>query len=135
MNIQELNIGNWILWDNSWNNEPCKVVGIDPPLLKLVDRSNNSISSVRINSVKPIEITSQILIQNGFKKMFPDSDSDYYHETGEHIEVTCNKLGISNIYRVTIYTEYERLCWVEIQYIHQLQNICSLVNKELEIKL
>lgn len=32
MNIQELNIGNWILWDNSWNNEPCKVVRIDPPL-------------------------------------------------------------------------------------------------------
>ena len=133
MNIQELNIGNWILWDNSWNNEPCKVVRIDPPLLKLVDRNNNSISSVRINNVKPIKITSQILIKNGFNKVF--SDSDLYEYTRENIKITCNKLDDSNRYRVTIYTKYERLCWVKMQYIHQLQNACSLVNKELEIKL
>lgn len=133
MNIQELNIGNWILWDNSWNNEPCKVVGIDPPLLKLVDRNNKSISSVSVNSVKPIEITSQILIKNGLNKVF--SDSDFYEYTGENIEITCSKLDDSDKYRVTIYTKYERLCYVNIQYIHQLQNACRLVGKELEIKL
>jgi hypothetical protein len=133
MNIQELNIGNWILWDNSWNNEPCKVIGIDPPLLKLVDRNNNSISSVSVNSVKPMEITSQILIKNGFKNVF--SDSEFYKHTRENIEITRSKLYDSDKYRITIYTKYERLCWVNIKYIHQLQNACRLVNKELEIKL
>lgn len=132
MNIQELNIGNWILWDNSWNNEPCKVVGIDPPLLELVDRNNKSISSVSINSVKPIEITSQILIKNGFNEGF--SGDGYYEQTGEHRNIICHKLDDSN-YRVTIHTKYERLCWVKMQYIHQLQNACRLVGKELEIKL
>lgn len=132
MNIQELHIGNWILWDNSWNNEPCKVVGIDPPLLKLVDRNNKSISSVSVNSVKPIEITSQILIKNGFNKLF--SGGDYNKQIGGHINITCSKFDDSDRYIVTIYNKYERLCWVKIQYIHQLQNACSLVNKELEIK-
>lgn len=129
MNIQELNIGNWILWDNSWNNEPCKVVGIDPPLLKLVDRNNNSMS-VRINSVKPIEITSQILIKNGFKKVSID---DNYHKQTARYTIACNKLD--NRYRVSIYAKYEMLCWVKMQYIHQLQNACNLVDKELEIEL
>lgn len=131
MNIQELNIGNWILWDNSLYVEPCKVVGIDPPLLKLVDRNNNSMS-VSINSVSPIGITSQILIKNGFNEGF--SGDGYYEQTGEHRNIICYKLDDSN-YRVTIHTKYERLCWVKMQYIHQLQNACSLVNKELEIRL
>ena len=133
MNIQELNIGNWILWDNSWNSEPCKVVGIDPPLLKLVDRNNNSISSVRINSVKPIEITNKILINNGFDKVF--NDCDYYERKRENINITCNRVNNSNKYRVTIFTKYVSLGWVNIQYIHQLQNACNLVDKELEIEL
>lgn len=132
MNIQELNIGNWILWDNPWINEPLKVIGIDPPLLKLVDMNNNSMSVGKF-SVKPIEITGQILINNGFNKVF--SDCDFYEYEGEDINITCNKVDKNNGYRVSIRTKYERLCWVNIQYIHQLQNTCSLVNKELEIKL
>ena len=134
MNIQELNIGNWILWDNSWNNEPCKVVGIDPPLLELVDRNNKSISSVSINSVKPIEITSQILIKNGFRQVF--IDNSYYHKyEKENLDITCSQHKGGFKCRITIETKYERLCWVNIQYIHQLQNACRLVGKELEIKL
>lgn len=134
MNIQELNIGNWILWDNSWNNEPCKVVGIDPPLLELVDSNNKSISSVSINSVKPMEINSQILIKNGFRQVF--IDNTYYHNyEKENLYITCIQHKSDCKYRIIIGTKYERLCWVHIQYIHQLQNACNLVDKELEIKL
>lgn len=131
MNIQELNIGNWILWDNSWNNEPCKVVGIDPPLVKLVDRNNNSIS-VRINSVKPMKITSQILIKNGFKQVFIDN-SCYHTYERENLEISCTKLRDN--YRISIDTKNRRMSWTLLNHIHQLQNACRLVGKELDVEL
>lgn len=134
MNIQELNIGNWILWDNSWNNEPCKVVGINPPYIDLVDRNNNPIYSIHIFDIIPISITEERLDKIGFKKVKP-----FYSNKTYVIEyVDCKII-------VHIFNEYSQvkildnhnngLILSRINYIHQLQNACSLVNKELEIEL
>lgn len=130
MNIQELNIGNWV----SWNNEPCKVVGINPPYLDVVDSRNNPTYSVHIDDVTKIEINSNMLTQNGFSQVF--IDNTYYHRyEKENLDITCSQHKSDYKCRITINTKYERLCWVYIQYIHQLQNACNLVGKELEIKL
>lgn len=134
MNIQELNIGNWILWDNSWNNEPCKVVGINPPYIDLVDKNNNPMYSIHIFDIIPISITEERLEKIGFKKVKPF----YSNKTYEIEYVDCKII-------VDIFNEYSQvkildnhnngLILSQINYIHQLQNACNLVDKELEIKL
>ena len=119
MNIQELNIGNWILWDNSWNNEPCKVVGINPPYIDLVDKNNNPIYSIDVFDIVPISITEERLDKIGFKKVKPV----YSNKTYEIEYVDCKII-------VYIFNEYSQvqildnhnngLILSRINYIHQL---------------
>lgn len=128
MKSEELMIGNFV----SYKGKSHKATGIIPPYVDIIESDGRGFIEVHEEEIEPIEITSQILIKNGFNEGF--SGDGYYEQTGEHRNIICYKLDNSN-YRVTIHTKYERLCWVNIQYIHQLQNACRLVGKELEIEL
>lgn len=130
MKAEELMIGNFV----SYKGKSHKVTGITPPYVDIIESDGRGFIEVHEEEIEPIEITSKILIKNGFRQVF--IDNTYYHKyEKENLYITCIQHKSDCKYRITIETKYERLCWVNIQYIHQLQNACNLVDKELEIEL
>ena len=129
MNIEELNIGNWI----AWNNEPCKVVGINPPYLDVVDCKNKPAYGVHIEEVAPIEITTWKLKRNGFTKR---NNSQIYYRIIDSLGLSLYIYKCSSHCSVELFVrETLKHASITINYIHQLQNACKLVGKELEVEL
>lgn len=118
MNIRELRIGNLV----KWIGKPCKVD------LALLTTEFNDCKTEESSYVEPIEITEQMLLDNGFvlKKngLFKGKEGINLLRSGDGWEgVIFNKTSHCDFYRDKIY-------------LHELQNAYYLVNKqELDFKL
>lgn len=131
MKANELMIGNLIY-------RPCctdKVVEI---------RSNGIIGCDKLrglipfSEVEPIPITEEWLVNNGFEKFYDEiCEFSYYTKEvdGNYIDI---KLDCSNIdeNHVVCHVDNSDRCsigCVDIQYVHQLQNLLNLINIKSDI--
>lgn len=145
MKTSELQIGNWVLV----NDRPVRVGSITKKKIGYHrGPAESRLYYARAAEVKPIVITEELLVANGFGKS-PYSygnNFNYYKSLGSesfiHIEydilrdlwtnavVEPNKReGESLVFGKTLVSQ--RGC----KYLHQLQNLYSLVDIKLEIKL
>ena len=81
--------------------------------------------TVSLNDIEPIELTEDILVKNGFKKVNMTVDGDYRHY---HLHGVC------------ISWEEQSDFWygegdIEFKYVHQLQHLLRLCGIEKEIEL
>lgn len=157
MNVREIRIGNWIFDDEGCL---CKVIGLSPfdhsvrcdeiegcnILVDVFPQDGRILSGYETDSpdCKPIPITEEWLLRFGFKK---GGTPNYNFKLIDQEEIQefyifCNHIGDQNNYRFGItlvdseYTETDELSIsLQIQYVHQLQNIYfSLTGEELTIK-
>ena len=129
----ELRIGNYV--SESYSNGVFEVVNINSDKFEFVDMNHinfKAIGRYPINSIKPIPLTSEILLKSGFeigeKRTYSkeiESLSFCVYIDGEILELNSLILWQSD-------AVYFRGV---LKYVHQLQNIYfSLIGEELEIK-
>lgn len=123
--VREFRIGNYV--NTKYGN--LKVFTINELGLEVQDNSG-WIDYINSENLKPIEITEEILLKCGFKKIdhhrfkIIPSEFEFYYTISVH----------DNCFR--IYVGDSIICANVIFYLHQLQNLYfTLTNQELEINL
>lgn len=141
MTPEELMIGNWVLW----KNKPVQVAQISGIKYSfghidvvLAHCGSGFLESHDIKSISPIDITSEILLMNGFTKV--EGIEDEYE-----LRMDNNNVGVFIIIfddgDIVVDIEKEiqdganRIHHCEIKYIHQLQNAMRMCNIDKEIKI
>lgn len=132
MNIKELRIGNTI-WHNTLGYSIITELRTDG--ISIADK-NNTGHSIFINNpflLKPIDLTIEIIINLGFKKIEsigckPDIDYYVYIPAGFSLQ---KPIGDD----IIVYKRYAKPS-IELFYLHNLQNLYfTLMGEELEVKL
>ncbi len=130
MNINELRIDCLV----NLENEPFRVIGINPPYVDLLGNGNRiRMCDVDSDNLQPILLNEEFFKNNGFV-MNPYEYGGYcFTNTDVCIDAIETEFGwcihIDDVDRVTVFEK----C---LKYVHELQNIYYVVNgKELSIKL
>jgi hypothetical protein len=122
MNASELRIGNLFLYENCIYI--AKVIRVD--FIYGINRNGFAPGEFPIEVIKPIPITSEILLACGFENKIR---GNYYHK-----EFTKLYVNIDN--SIAIHFGNKNGILKLIDYLHELQNIFwILTNQELEIQL
>ena len=137
MKIEELAIGNLV----SYRGEIYNIFSISSSeTVELYDYISN-IFSCHINELDPIKITEELLIKNGF---FHDFDTEVAYPDDSMFLVSPDKqitlhnakdyINSENIWSVHIdNSDFNSIANCELSYVHQLQNLCTLVNYNLKL--
>jgi hypothetical protein len=102
MEAQELMIGNYV----TFKGDTCKVVGIMPPYLDLVDLKGNQIYSIHEDDVEPIKITNEILDKLYIKGMDMINIYDIYYNLYTYMRKDCLD-NLQRIYKLFYGVELE----------------------------
>lgn len=137
MKIEELAIGNLV----SYRGEIYSIFSISSSeTIELYDHIYN-IFSCHVNGLEPIKLTEELLIKNGF---FHDFDTEVAYPDDSMFLVSPDKqitlhnakdyINSENIWSVHIdNSNFNSITNCELSYIHQLQNLCTLVNYNLKL--
>jgi hypothetical protein len=137
MKIEELSIGNLV----SYRGEIYSIFSISSSeTVELYDYISN-IFSCHINELDPIKLTEELLIKNGF---FHDFDTEVAYPDDSMFLVSPDKqitlhnakdyINSENIWSVHIdNSDFNSITNCELSYVHQLQNLCTLVNYNLKL--
>lgn len=137
MKIEELAISNLV----SYRGEIYRIFSISSSeTVELYDYIYN-IFSCHVNELEPIKLTEELLIKNGF---FHDFDTEVAYPDDSMFLVSPDKqitlhnakdyINSENIWSVHIdNSDFNSIANCELSYIHQLQNLCSVVNLDLKI--
>lgn len=124
MDCKDLMVGDWVYvvrgYDKHHTIEKIKGVIADEDEPYPVTISTGE--TVSLNDIKPIPLTSDILVKNGFEK-FTESQTNFdYTDNDIHLEYWIGD-GVFRYYTA------------EIHYVHQLQHLMRLFGIEREIEL
>ena len=137
MKIEEIAIGNLV----SYRGEIYRIFSISSSeTAELYDYIFN-IFSCHINELDPIKLTEELLIKNGF---FHDFDTEVAYPDDSMFLVSPDKqitlhnakdyINSENIWSVHIdNSDFNSIANCELSYVHQLQNLCTLVNYNLKL--
>jgi hypothetical protein len=137
MKIEELSIGNLV----SYRGEIYNIFSISSSeTVELYDYISN-IFSCHINELDPIKLTEELLIKNGF---FHDFDTEVAYPDDSMFLVSSDKqitlhnakdyINSENIWSIHIdNSDFNSIANCELSYVHQLQNLCTLVNYNLKL--
>jgi hypothetical protein len=137
MKIEELSIGNLV----SYRGKIYSIFSISSSeTVELYDYISN-IFSCHINELDPIKLTEELLIKNGF---FHDFDTEVAYPDDSMFLVSPDKqitlhnakdyINSENIWSIHIdNSDFNSVANCELSYVHQLQNLCTLVNYNLKL--
>lgn len=120
--ISELSIGDWVVLEN----QPFKVIGINPPYVDLLGNGNRlRLSDIDNDNLSLIPLTPEILEKNGISKTYESDEYAVYKGEGFNV------------------TEYYTELWefekhrnrLMLRNVHQLQHALRLAGVGKEIKL
>jgi hypothetical protein len=142
MKINELRLGNWVMY----NNQIVKTTGLHYGMFECgCPDDNNWMCTGRISEVHPIELTEEVLLKIGFEKerqlisnlFYLDYETDVdniirvkyviYPKAPSLLKITTSQCG-----------NYECFEFMKrgVKYLHELQNVYyCLTNEELNIEL
>lgn len=139
MKIEEIAIGNLV----SYRGEIYRIFSISSSeTVELYDYIYN-IFSCNVNELDPIKLTEELLIKNGFfhdfdtEVAYPD-DSMFLVSPDRQITLHNAKdyINSDNLWSVHIDNiDFNSIANCELSYIHQLQNLCSVINFNLDLKI
>lgn len=121
MNVRDLNILDWVLWDTT----PCQVTAIG---CDYIETTKCGITLVESHLLNPIHLTPEILEKNGFELQRDKSEIgtlDTYWLGSE--------LGAFRIHRLNN-GDYQ-FGLAKIKFVHQLQHALRLCGIDKEIKV
>jgi hypothetical protein len=132
MKASELRIGN-LITSNSYYSYVYSIESAMPLQNErysdkvLVTLFNGGLSTVPIDELEPIPLNEEWLLKFGF---------EWCNEAAGYFD---NLHAVYLMYPNVQFHPFctnDKDCWIELQYVHQLQNLCfALTGKELEIKL
>lgn len=137
MKIEELAIGNLV----SYRGEIYSIFSISSSeTVELYDYIYN-IFSCHVNELESIKLTEELLIKNDF---FHDFDTEVAYPDDSMFLVSPDKqitlhnakdyINSENIWSVHIdNSDFNSVANCELSYVHQLQNLCTLVNYNLKL--
>lgn len=137
MKIEELSLGNLV----SYRGEIYSIFSISSSeTVELYDYISN-IFSCHVNELDSIKLTEELLIKNGF---FHDFDTEVAYPDDSMFLVSPDKqitlhnakdyINSENIWSVHIdNSDFNSVTNCELSYVHQLQNLCTLVNYNLKL--
>lgn len=137
MKIEELVIGNLV----SYRGEIYSIFSISSSeTVELYDYIYN-IFSCHVNELEPIKLTEELLIKNGF---FHDFDTEVAYPDDSMFLVSPDKqitlhnaedyINSENVWSIHIdNSDFNSVANCELSYVHQLQNLCTLVNYNLKL--
>ena len=129
--IEDLSIGDWVVLEN----QPFKVIGINPPYVDLLGNGNRlRLSDIDNDNLSPIRLTPEILEKNGFDAygneyyMYDDGKKHrvYISNRNKYWKFEHCEFGIGCVFN-------DMMC--ELLHTHQLQHALRLagVGKEIEL--
>ena len=137
----DLRIGNWVKCDNLL----CKIVEIYSEDIYCYDQFGEDLHNIEY--IQPIELTEEVLLKIGFKKVFQSKITKGRFELNVNIgdnEFTNIEYNIFVSGEPNLNITQRRceslcdnsICKQNIKYLHQLQNAYYLLtNEELEVEL
>lgn len=135
MNIKELSIGNWVEFQNSYYKIRDLYVG---GAIHLEDKNGYGLSLTSdyiLENIKPIPLTDEILNKNF--GILGDPDEDEFDDEPKWCINYNNSLGFELLHHAYKGSGYQisTTFSMNIQYVHQLQNILILLGIDKEIEL
>jgi len=114
---EELRIGNWVIYASMWQ----QVYSIGETSINIAQEP------LKINMIKPIQLTEEILLKCRF---------EYMEETGSYADDKHLIQQSSDRWLFMPYCTNDDDCYIQIQFLHQLQNIYyfNSVFTELQFK-
>lgn len=144
IDIKELQIGDWV-YESEKTRFPMFVFAlwadyVDKGIVYLDFEGNEGdIWEVNIEDVRPIPITEEFLLKNGFKRSENNVWRDYEVEGTWDYETKDKQLFTLEKYTNddNLVCGYGSCLWngVNIKYIHELQNAMRMPGIELEVKI
>lgn len=131
IDLKELMECDWIMWlsDKKENSFPTQ--------FKLEEIKE--IKRFGLNRFDYIELTEEILLNNGFTKCFDDVlEIDFYEDPHNNITICNNSLMLNtkNKWNIHIYNhDKDTIMTCELNYVHELQRILKHVKIDKQIKL
>jgi hypothetical protein len=134
----ELRIGNFVKCRVSNDAGIYQVIALDGINLKtMLNGARRGQWYITEENIKPIPITDKWLLSFGFRQSEENRD-DFYKDFGRKTFQVCIDDGQGEIFigfAHDIGFPIEELCHIDIQYLHQLQNlIFSITGEELTIQ-
>lgn len=124
--ISELSIGDWVVLEN----QPFKVIGINPPYVDLLGNGNRlRLSDIDNDNLSSIPLTPEILDKNGLCVVEEDADFSEYELFGSENFSIFHAKGTLH-YRLET-PQASVVCWS----VHQLQHALRLAGVEKEIEV
>lgn len=139
MKIEELSVGNLV----SYRGEIYSIFSItNSEIIRLYDYIFG-IFSCHVDELDPIKLTEELLINNGF---IHDTDSEVaYHDESIFLNGFNNQISFhnsqdyinsDNLWHVHIdNVDYNSICNCELSYVHEFQNLCSLLKLEFKLNI
>jgi hypothetical protein len=144
MRANELRIGNWVIY----RNQIVKTTGLHYDMFECgFPADENWMCTGRLSGVHPIELTEEVLLKIGFKKVFQSKITKGRFELNvdmgdnEFLNIVYHVYASGNTNLNITQRRCASLCDDSIdksgiKYLHQLQNAYYLLtNEELEMKL
>lgn len=142
MNTQELRIGNLVYCKTENGNKVGKICALTDTLISadvLDEKDDNhyrnyvgKFSDNEVDCVLPIEITDQMLVDNGIEYVGEhefDRKRYFLRNGGDCIIIIYCTLGYTD-YRMTIIKGNAEISAIPCQYLHELQNLYYEINKK-----
>lgn len=138
MNLEELAKFNYVMY----NDKIYRICHIDCSRLNIEDKNKQNLY-VYVKSVKPLPITEELLVKNGFvhdfdtEVAYPDN-SVFLVSPDKQITLHNAKdyINSENTWSVHIdNSDFNSIANCELSYVHQLQNLCTITNYKLQLIL
>ena len=137
MKANELMIGNIV----GYSSLTRMVTAINPPyFIDLGNSERTTITNVCIEHLNPIPITEELLAKNGFKREY-DCICEYTYYIREidgyfvEVKIGCSNMGDEYVNCHIDNCDRNSVASADIQYVHQIQNLLSIMNIKFDIKL
>jgi hypothetical protein len=119
-------IGNWVIIDNQIYQIESWIESVDMYTLNHMIPTEPGTTSKK-DAFQPIHVNSDIFKFNGFTET---SDKSFIKMKTDEYMITCGKDSVWKIINSSTNESYVGY----VQYLHQLQNICSMLKIEVELK-
>ena len=140
MKTNELMIGNWVIAPDEYTKELKETRVAQTGKTLVLDKHNEY---YRIETIVPIPITEDFLKKNGFAHKCLIEPDEYYteglYEWEKEVQCNCvilktlsNKVDCDWCVHIDN-CDRDSICNIDIQYVHQLQNVLNILGIEMEV--
>lgn len=129
MTAEELRIGDWVMDDAT--HRPVQLNGVNTECVNIVDPDGDV--TIKIDALSPIPLTGDILTSNRWIWNETTEHFTYHPGAYKYIYLTYDK--DVNVFHVHKITSAHDTYLIHLRHLHELQNLCSALKIDWEVRL